>query len=73
MDKTPIEIDGSSEPYVKLEALAQMLNVRADSIAEWPKKYPDFPYLRLPGVIRVRVSEVRKWLEQFQSKKSEKQ
>jgi hypothetical protein len=60
-----VEIHGSAEPYLKPEELAQLLNIKAETICEWARKYPDFPALRLPGVIRVRVSELEKWLERF--------
>lgn len=60
-----IQIHGSSEPYVKTEELAVILRVRPDTIVDWSKRYPDFPALRLPGVLRMRVSEVERWLKQF--------
>jgi Helix-turn-helix domain len=60
-----IQIHESSEAYIKTEELAGMLRVRPDTIVDWSKRYPDFPALRLPGVLRMRVSEVEKWLEQF--------
>jgi hypothetical protein len=60
-----IQIHGSAEPYIKTEELASILRVRPDTIVDWSKRYPDFPTLRLPGVLRMRVSEVEKWLEQF--------
>lgn len=60
-----IQIHGSSEAYIKTEELAGMLRVRPDTIVDWSKRYPYFPALRLPGVLRMRVSEVETWLEQF--------
>jgi hypothetical protein len=64
MNKT-VQIHGSAEPYLKPEELAQLLNIRAETICEWSRKYPNFPALRLPGVIRVRVTELEEWLKQF--------
>jgi hypothetical protein len=65
MDQKPIIIDGSSEPYVRLEDLARMLNVKTETISDWSRRYPDFPHLLLPGSVRVRVSEVTAWLEKL--------
>jgi hypothetical protein len=65
MEQKPIIIDGSNEPFVKLEDLARMLNVKAETISDWARRYEDFPHLLLPGSIRVRVSEVTAWLEKL--------
>jgi hypothetical protein len=62
MDK-PIIIDGSSEPYVRLEDLARVLSIKSETLSDWCRRYPNFPHLMLPGSIRVRVSEVEAWLE----------
>jgi predicted DNA-binding transcriptional regulator AlpA len=61
----PIIIDGSSEPYIRTEDLAKMLNVKPQTIGDWCRRYPDFPHILLPGSIRVRVSEVEAWLEKL--------
>jgi hypothetical protein len=75
MDKPSIEIDGSSEPYVRPEDLAKVLNVKPDTICDWARRYEDFPHLTLPGSLRFRVSEVEEWLKRlpntFKSKKEQ--
>jgi hypothetical protein len=70
----PIIIDGSSEPYVRLEDLAKTLAVKAETISDWCRRYPNFPHIMLPGSIRVRVSEVEAWLAELKqnSPKSKK-
>jgi hypothetical protein len=79
MDKPIIKIDGSDEPYVRPEDLSKILNVKPDTIGDWARRYEDFPCLILPGSIRMRVSEVEKWLKNldctfktFRSKKETK-
>jgi hypothetical protein len=76
MDKSDIKISGSSEPFVRPEELAKMLNVKPDTIGDWCRRYEDFPHLLLPGSIRVRVSEVEAWLKNlpgtFKAKKESK-
>ena len=56
------------EPLVSPADVAKILGVEAKTVAEWARKYRDFPAVRLPGVVRMRLSEVATWLEQFQSK-----
>jgi hypothetical protein len=63
MSEKNIILDGSGEPYVRLEDLAKFLDVKADTIADWCKRYENFPHLVLPGSIRVRVSGVEAWLK----------
>ena len=65
MDKPIITIDGSSEPYVRPEDLAKILNVKPDTIGDWARRYEDFPHLVLPGSLRMRVSEVESWLKRL--------
>ena len=64
---TPIAIQlfGSSEPYISLEELYAILRIPTDTIGDWARRYRTFPALRTPGSIRVRVSEVEEWLNQF--------
>jgi hypothetical protein len=64
-----IQLFGSSEPYVKPAELAQLLDVRAETILDWARHYPDFPCIHLPGTIRIRVSEVMDWLRLAKFKK----
>ena len=75
MDKSDIKIDGSSEPYVRPEDLAKILNVKPDTIGDWCRRYPDFPHLALPGSLRMRVSDVEVWLKKlsttFKAKKGQ--
>jgi predicted DNA-binding transcriptional regulator AlpA len=56
------------EPLVSPADVAKILGVEAKTVAEWARKYRDFPAVRLPGVVRMRLSEVATWLEQFQSR-----
>jgi hypothetical protein len=56
------------EPLVSPGKVAKILGVEAKTVAEWARKYRDFPAVRLPGVVRMRLSEVAEWLEQFQGK-----
>jgi hypothetical protein len=56
------------EPLVSPADVAKILGVEAKTVAEWARKYPDFPAVRLPGVVRMRLSEVATWMEQFQGK-----
>jgi hypothetical protein len=74
MDRTPateVVFDGSSEPYVKLEELARVLNVKPDTIGDWCRRYENCPHLLLPGSIRVRVSEVEAWLKALRVEQKE--
>ena len=66
---TEVVFDGSAERYVKLEELAQTLSVKPATIADWARRYPNFPKLELPGSIRVRASDVEAWLKNREQKK----
>jgi hypothetical protein len=48
-----VEIDGSTEPYLRVGQLAPSLNVKPRTITEWANRFPDFPRLSLPGSIRI--------------------
>jgi hypothetical protein len=63
--KTLVKIFGSNEPYVSPTELAELLNIRSETVSDWLSRYRDFPAVRLPGVIRMRISEIEKWLTQF--------
>jgi hypothetical protein len=67
MDKPLIKIFGSNEPFVSPSELVALLNIRSETVSDWLTRYSDFPAVRLPGVIRMRVSEVEKWLAQFKA------
>jgi len=56
------------EPLVSPADVAKILGVEAKTVAEWARRYRDFPAVRLPGVVRMRLSEVATWLEQFQGR-----
>jgi hypothetical protein len=56
------------KPYTKLETVAEFLNFEPRTLNDWALRLENFPRLRLPGVIRVRTSEVLAWLEQFQER-----
>jgi hypothetical protein len=57
--------DFNAEPFLKPEELAKLLSVKTATIADWSRRYSDFPHLNLPGSIRVRRSEVENWLARF--------
>jgi hypothetical protein len=63
--KTLVKIFGSNEPYVSPTELAEVFNIRSETVSDWLSRYSDFPAIRLPGVIRMRVSEIELWLGQF--------
>jgi hypothetical protein len=63
--KTLVKIFGSNEPYVSPTELAELLNIRSETVSDWISRYKDFPAVRLPGVIRMRISEIEQWLNQF--------
>jgi Helix-turn-helix domain len=65
MDKNSVKIFGSNEPYVSPTELAEFLHIRSETVSDWLGRYDDFPAVRLPGVIRMRVSEIEQWLKQF--------
>jgi hypothetical protein len=62
-----IKIFGSDEPYVSPTEVAALFNIRSETVSDWLTRYPDFPAVRLPGVIRMRVSEIEQWLRQFKA------
>lgn len=63
---TEVTIGGSSEPYLRLEEISQNLNVSADTLSTWARRFPSFPRLQLPGgALRVQASEVEAWLKNF--------
>jgi excisionase family DNA binding protein len=61
-----IDLNEDKEPYVRLAEMAERLGVKYETVLDWTKR-EDFPVLRLPGALRVRASEVARWLEQFQN------
>jgi hypothetical protein len=63
-------IAGSSEPFLRVEELASLLSLEPDTIRDW-HRYPDFPCLHVPGGLRVRASEVLRWLERFNRREKE--
>jgi len=67
-----IKIFGSDEPYVSPTELAELLNIRSETVSDWLTRYPDFPAVRLPGVIGMRVSEIERWLKQFKGAPKQK-
>ena len=56
------------EPFVSPAEVAKILGVEAKTVADWARKYRDFPCIRLPGVVRMKLTEVAVWLKQFQGK-----
>ena len=63
----PVSIRASNEEsFQKLADLAHLLGIKYETILDWTKR-DDFPTLRLPSALRVRASDVAKWLEQFQN------
>jgi hypothetical protein len=63
--RTLVKIFGSNEPYVSPTELAELFNIRSETVSGWLTRYSDFPAVRLPGVIRMRASEIERWLQQF--------
>jgi hypothetical protein len=63
--KPLVKIFGSNEPYVSPTELAKLFNIRSETVSDWLSRYSDFPAVRLPGVIRMRASEIERWLGQF--------
>jgi hypothetical protein len=55
------EMQGPDD-YQSSKSLSKVLNIKSTTINEWCRKYPDFPHLSLPGTIRLKSSEVMKWL-----------
>jgi predicted DNA-binding transcriptional regulator AlpA len=53
------------EPFLKPEELAKLLSVKTATIADWSRRYADFPHINLPGSIRVQRSKVEQWLNRF--------
>ena len=60
-----IDISENKEPFVRLREVSDVLGIKYETILAWTKR-EDFPVLRLPGALRVRPSEVVRWLEKFQ-------
>jgi helix-turn-helix protein len=67
-DRNIIQLAGSTEPFVKVEQVAKLLNVKPQTIIDWARRYDDFPMVQLPGSLRVRLSEVAVWLEKLTEK-----
>jgi hypothetical protein len=63
-----INLLDNTELLVSAAEVAKILEVNAKTVTEWARNYPDFPAVRLPGVVRMRLSEVAEWLQQFQGK-----
>ncbi len=63
------KLTGSDEPFLTTREIAKKLKVSERAVCDWARRYQDFPSLALPGAIRVRLSEVATWLEQFQKAK----
>jgi predicted DNA-binding transcriptional regulator AlpA len=61
-----LKLSKTDEPYLKPEEVAELIRVKPSTIVSWARQYSDFPHLGLPGSIRIRLSEVTAWLEQFQ-------
>jgi Helix-turn-helix domain len=60
------KITGSDEPFLTTREIAKKLKVSERAICDWARRYQDFPVIALPGAIRVRLSDLAIWLEQFQ-------
>ena len=59
----PVEIDGSVEPYLTVEQLAEILKIKPRTVADWTKRFVDMPVVTLPGSLRFRASDVIAWLK----------
>jgi hypothetical protein len=58
-------IPDSTEPYLTSNELAARFALKERTVRDWHARYPDFPALKMPGTIRIRVSDFLAWLEQF--------
>jgi excisionase family DNA binding protein len=67
-----IDLVTNTEPYVRLAEVAERLGVKYETLLDWTKR-EDFPVLRLPGALRVRASDVARWLNQFQTVPAKKE
>jgi hypothetical protein len=65
-------IDGSTEEYLRPRDLAKLLNIKEKTVGDWFRRYPNFPALQLPGSIRIRASELKKWLDNLTVESKEK-
>jgi hypothetical protein len=63
------KLAGSDEPFLTTREIAKKLKVSERAVCDWARRYQDFPSIALPGSLRVRLSEVADWLEQFQKAK----
>jgi hypothetical protein len=66
-----VQIDGSSEPYLRPRDLAKLFGVKEKTLGDWFRRYPNFPALQLPGSIRIRASQLKKWLDQLTAESKE--
>jgi hypothetical protein len=58
-------IPDSAEPYLTSKELAERFALKERTVRDWHARYLDFPALKMPGTIRIRVSDFLAWLEQF--------
>ena len=61
-----------SEPYITTKELAERFSLKTKTIRDWNTRYADFPSLKMPGEIRIRVSDFLTWIEQFKRVRSYK-
>jgi hypothetical protein len=54
-----INLLDNTELLVSAAEVAKILEVNAKTVTEWARNYPDFPAVRLPGVVRMRLSGSR--------------
>jgi predicted DNA-binding transcriptional regulator AlpA len=59
---------GSAEPYVAAEDIAELFGVKKITILRWARKDPRLKRLRLPGVVKFRMSDVEAWLQTQEGK-----
>jgi len=59
-------LSSTEEPLVSPREIAALFRVRERTVHDWALDHEDFPVVRLPKHLRMRVSEVAFWLERFQ-------
>jgi hypothetical protein len=66
-----VEIDGSSEPFLRPRDLAKLFDIKEKTIADWFRRYDDFPGVQLPGSIRIRATDLKRWLDKLTAESKE--
>jgi hypothetical protein len=46
-------------------------DIKEKTIADWFRRYDDFPGVQLPGSIRIRATDLKKWLDKLTAESKE--